>query len=146
MVDCPCGTSRSFTDCCEPYLKGKRHAETAATLMRTRYTAYTRHHIDYLLSTYDPDQQYLFDRETTLDWARRSKWLSLEIRDCRGGTLHDDEGTVEFVAWYVRGERTHRHHEVSSFRKVDERWYYVDGRYPSASALLGAESRRTTAS
>ena len=142
MVTCPCGTDRAFSQCCEPYLKGQRHAETAETLMRTRYTAYTQKHIDYLLRTYDPDSQYLFDRETTLEWARRSQWLSLEIRACDGGTPRDDSGTVEFVAWYIRDKRKHRHHEVSRFQKRDDRWYYVDGHYPSASALLGAESRR----
>lgn len=142
MIHCPCGNPRSYDACCQPYLDGVVEAPTIDVLARARYTAYTRHHVDYLLRTYCPDRQYLFDRETTLEWARRSHFDGLEIRRVTGGQPQDAEGQVEFIAWYRRAKRTFRHHEVSQFRAVEGLWYYVDGRYPDSTALLGAESRR----
>lgn len=141
-MTCPCGSAKAFSSCCEPFIAGAQEAPTAEALMRARYTAYTQHHIDFLLRTYAPDQQYLFDRETTLEWARRSRWLGLEIKSRDGGEPADDDGSVEFVAWYTRDGKKLRHHEVSQFKRFDNRWYYVEGRYPSSADLLGAESRR----
>jgi SEC-C motif-containing protein len=142
---CPCGSERVYTTCCGPFLEGEADPPTAEQLMRARYTAYSRQHIDFLLATFAPDRQYLFDRETTVAWARRSKWTSLEIKRRSGGGPDDDEGTIEFVAWYQRAGRSFRHHEIAEFKKQDGRWYYVDGSFPSSSALLGAESRRLKA-
>jgi SEC-C motif-containing protein len=138
---CPCGSSLAFASCCGPWLGGG-DPPTAVALARARYTAYALEHIDFLLRTFIPDRQFLFDRETTVAWARRSHWLGLEIRRLAGGTADDETGTVEFVAWYRRAERRFRHHEIAEFRKDGGCWFYVDGTYPSASALLGAESRR----
>jgi SEC-C motif-containing protein len=139
---CPCGSARTLAACCGRYLDGAAWPPTAEALMRARYTAYCLTRIDFLLETFVPEKQYLFDRETTVAWARRSSWTALEVKRCERGGADDEDGTVEFVAWYDRAGRRFRHHEVSEFRKVDGRWYYVDGRFPSSSALLGAESRR----
>lgn len=83
MDSCPCGSRRPEEACCGPLLAGIRDAPSPEALARARYTAYTRHHVDFLLRTYCPERQYLFDRETTLLWARRSVWESFEIRSCR---------------------------------------------------------------
>ena len=51
---CPCGSNRTYDDCCGPYLEGRSDPPTAEALMRSRYTAYARGAIDYLLATHDP--------------------------------------------------------------------------------------------
>jgi len=52
LTPCPCGSSKVFANCCELYIVGGGVAPTAEYLMRSRYTAYTLRHEDYLLSTW----------------------------------------------------------------------------------------------
>ena len=49
MDKCPCGSELSYAECCEPVIKGEKAAETAEQLMRSRYSAYVKTEIDYLL-------------------------------------------------------------------------------------------------
>ncbi|MDR1126989.1 MAG: SEC-C domain-containing protein, partial [Treponema sp.] len=50
-MDCPCGSGKQYTDCCEPFILGVQKPLTAEALMRSRYTAYTVHAVDYIVST-----------------------------------------------------------------------------------------------
>ena len=50
---CPCGTGQPEDACCGPILAGAP-ASTALALMRSRYTAYVRGAVPYLLATHDP--------------------------------------------------------------------------------------------
>lgn len=49
MEICFCSSQKSFESCCKPYLNGTQHAPTAEALMRSRYSAYVLHEVDYLL-------------------------------------------------------------------------------------------------
>jgi len=142
MRCCPCGSSVEPARCCDPYLAGYIEAGSPSILARARYTAYSRHDVDFLLRTYDPDRQALVDRPTTLEWARRSHWLGFELRT---QSVHDefDAGWVEFVAWYQLDGHSFRHHEIAEFKRCDAQWFYCGGHYPDASALLGSEQGRT---
>jgi len=51
MKNCPCGSGRQYSECCGVYISGKAKAPTAEALMRSRYTAYALHDIDYALKT-----------------------------------------------------------------------------------------------
>lgn len=121
-VACPCG-GEDYATCC-----GRHHGITpapdAATLMRSRYSAYVLKLQDYLLATWHPDT-----RPESLDLgADNEKWLGLEIKKQRSdGT---DSATVEFVARYKIGGRAYRLHEISRFVREDGRWLYVDGEFP----------------
>jgi SEC-C motif-containing protein len=53
--------------------------------------------------------------------------LGLKILDVKAGRPEDDEGTVEFIATYKDHDLVKPHHEISSFRKLDGNWYFVDG-------------------
>jgi len=83
--------------------------------------------VDYVLATHDPANAGDVDRDATTEWARQAQWDRLEIRDTRAGAAGDDEGEVEFVAHYRLKGAECRHHERSRFRRVDGRWYYLDG-------------------
>lgn len=119
--DCPCGTGRSYSACCQPFHLGAP-APTAEALMRSRYTAYVYGLEAYLLATWDPQT-----RPTKLDLAldAQTKWLGLQVK--RHLQTGETTALVEFVARYKVGGRAQRLHETSRFVREDGRWFYVDG-------------------
>lgn len=125
-MSCPCGKGESLETCCGPILDGAP-AATAEQLMRSRYTAYVVGNVDHVVATHDPDTQESVDRDGTLAWSKQSEWLGLEVVGSEGGGAGDTTGTVEFVARFAVAGKIQAHHERSRFKKVDDRWYYVDG-------------------
>ncbi len=96
--------------------------------MRSRYTAYTLHNIDYLESTLHPSERGDFDKDSTTMWARDSTWLGLEILNATAGAAGDKTGSVEFKAAVEQNGVRQVHHEVSRFRKSSDSWYYHGGK------------------
>ena len=133
MNDCPCGSGRSFADCCEPILNGTVSAPSAERLMRARYTAYVTGNIGFLGDSLHPDHRSDWDEDATRKWSERSTWNSLRILATEGGGESDEEGIVEFRASYRQDGMMHEHHEISRFARKDGRWYYVEGRMPPPS-------------
>ena len=128
-MGCPCGSERSYEQCCGPYIAGAP-APTAEALMRSRYTAYVRRDIDYLAATHDPAAATSFDRESTSRWAREATWLGLTILEVNGGGPGDSTGTVQFAARWKRGKSEYTHLELSTFQRRQGRWFYVQGQPP----------------
>ncbi len=93
--------------------------------MRSRYTAYARREVEYLLSTW---------HETTrpatldLDSEPKTQWLGLKIVACVDGVTGHNSGTVEFIARYRINGRARRLHEVSRFVCESGRWFYLNGK------------------
>lgn len=52
---CPCTSGKPYSACCAPYHRGVREAETASTLVRTRYAAFALGEIEYLYRTLHED-------------------------------------------------------------------------------------------
>lgn len=127
MSACPCGTGKSYEDCCGPYIAGTSLPPTAEALMRSRYSAFGQRAVDYLHDTLAPEARHDFDRKTTEQLCDEGQWEGLEIRTCEAGGTADEAGTVEFVATYKHADQPVVHHETGTFRKEDGRWYYVDG-------------------
>ena len=120
IQQCHCGSDRSFSDCCEPFLNGAALPSTAEQLMRSRFTAYATVAIDYLIETTHLSTRKRFSRRDIEDWAQSNKWLKLEI-------LKVTEFTVEFKAYYANGlSPVQVHNERSNFKFENGRWYYVD--------------------
>lgn len=126
---CPCGSGRGYAVCCGPYLERAAQPATAEQLMRSRYTAYALARADYLLRTW-----HASTRPARLDLDGEIKWLGLKVVRSAGGSAHDHEGFVEFVARYKPHGPAGRLHETSRFVKEDGRWYYVDGAVAEAQA------------
>ncbi|MEW5736952.1 MAG: YchJ family protein [Thermodesulfobacteriota bacterium] len=127
MEQCPCGSGKDLAECCGPLLTGEKQASTAEDLMRSRYTAYVRADVDYLEKTTHPDRRSEFDKQGSLDWAQKSRWLGLDVKKTEAGGPEDEKGQVEFVAEYeIKGQKV-RHHEMATFEKKDDAWYFVDG-------------------
>jgi SEC-C motif-containing protein len=95
--------------------------------MRSRYTAYTMGEVDYIVETHVPDGRDSVDRDGAAKWAEESTWDGLEIVTTEAGGPDDDEGMVEFIARYSMEGAGFVHHERSTFKKIDGRWYYEDG-------------------
>ncbi|WP_033296082.1 YchJ family protein [Amycolatopsis jejuensis] len=114
---CPCGLPEPYPACCGRFHRGGQHAPTAERLMRSRYSAFVVGEPDYLLATWHPST-----RPTRLELDPARKWTRLEIAGSTGGSLLENEGTVEFRAHHRDGVQ----HENSRFVREGGRWYYVD--------------------
>ena len=125
-VDCPCGSGADEGACCGPLLAGAP-APTALALMRSRYTAYVRRAVPYLIHTHDPATRATVKRDELERWCRETTWRGLEIVTTVAGGVADNAGLVEFIARGVARGNPFTHHERSRFRRVEGRWVYVDG-------------------
>lgn len=129
MDKCPCGSGLAYSACCEPLIKGKKDAPTAEALMRSRYSAYVKHEIDYIEATHERDTADNISREETRKWAESSTWLGLKILGTEKGGANDDTGKVDFVASYEQKGLREDYHEIGEFKKVDGKWYYDKGTF-----------------
>ncbi|AFY00991.1 YchJ family protein [Bdellovibrio bacteriovorus] len=124
-MKCPCGSEKTYSECCGVYHSGKALAPTAEALMRSRYSAFAKNQMEYLQDTTDPQTLDQIDEEANREWAERAKFLKLEI-------VHAEEkgtkGTVEFKAYYNVDDEDFIHHEVSLFRKQAGEWFFKSGK------------------
>jgi len=127
MKNCACGSSLAYSECCEPFITGVKHAPTAEALMRSRYTAYVEHAIDYIIDTCTQDEKDRIDVRQTRSWSEKSKWLGLKIISADKGGPDDTEGMVEFEALYEMDGLRDNHHEKAKFKKLNSRWFYEEG-------------------
>jgi len=127
MKNCPCGSGLAYEQCCQPYISGAKNAPTAEALMRSRYTAYVEHEIDYIMDTCTHDEKDKIDYKQTKKWSESSKWLGLTILSTENGGITDNEGIVEFQALYETDGLRENHHEKASFKKTGGRWLYDKG-------------------
>lgn len=123
MSSCYCGTTISFKDCCEPYLKGNKNALTAEALMRSRYSAFATGAANYLLDTTHSSKRKFHNKSEILAWSQSNQWLRLEI-------LAVTETTVTFNAYYLdENLKAQIHYEHSTFKLENGKWFYEDGEY-----------------
>jgi SEC-C motif-containing protein len=108
------------------------NAPTAEALMRSRYTAYVVHAIDYIIATcYDGEK---IDRQSVADWSEKSKWLGLRIISSGGGE-GDNAGTVIFEATYEQKGLRRVHHETGYFTKHNGCWFYESGKIEEQTVI-----------
>lgn len=133
---CPCGQldaarrPLAYLQCCGRFLEhmADTPAPDAATLMRSRYSAFALNRVDYLLATWHPTT--CPDDPGPMPGT---KWLGLEVRGA--WAMDETHAEVEFVARYrvtgpaaiAGGGRAVRLHERSRFVRELGRWLYVDG-------------------
>lgn len=118
-MSCPCGSQKDFSTCCEPYILGQQNPPTPEALMRSRYSAHVKQAFSYLRETLAPEVRAQFNEKEVRDWAS-SEWLGLEI-------ISAESNKVEFTAKYKSKGKIFEHHEISKFRKIGDRWYFIDG-------------------
>jgi len=110
--------------------------------MRSRYTAYVRGAIDYLIETHDASTRGEIDRAGIIRWSRQTEWLGLEILDTVRGGADDEDGIVEFVARGHSSNAPFVHRERSEFRRRDGRWCYLAGKQVREPTRVSAQVGR----
>jgi SEC-C motif-containing protein len=121
---CPCNSRENYGVCCA-LLHGGLPAQSAETLMRSRYSAYVMEKYDYIKSSWHPSTY--MHTESGID-AAPVKWLGLHVK--RYEQLDASNAVVEFVARYKQDGRAFRLHEVSRFIFENGRWFYLEGKFP----------------
>jgi SEC-C motif-containing protein len=91
---------------------------TAEALMRSRYSAFVRHDVEYLTATWHPST-----RPPRLQLDPAVVWTHLEILRVRAGAAGDHRGLVEFRAHHTSGMQAER----SRFTLEDGLWFYREG-------------------
>lgn len=121
---CPCGLG-IYATCCQPLHLGQTKAQTAEKLMRSRYSAFAQHLVDYIVQTTALHQQQSLDVPAIADWAKANQWLKLEIVQAQE-KIDKNHAQVEFKAQYHDGTQVQTHHEISYFVKFEHTWYFLD--------------------
>lgn len=122
-MKCFCDSKKNYSVCCEPFLSGKKVAETPEQLMRSRYSAYAQANIDYIESTMTGAAAKNFDHQSAKTWSQSVSWLGLTVVNA---TDHE----VEFIARFKDGDKQQCIYERSQFQKINDRWFYVSGHTP----------------
>ena len=97
---CPCGSGKEYFQCCQLYHDGLMNPSKAEQLMRARYTAYVKKKRDFILDTWDEKSRPKF-----LSFEKDLKWQNLEIISTRLGAEFDEEGWVEFKAYFKQNKK-----------------------------------------
>lgn len=124
---CPCGSQKEAELCCFSIISGKREAQTALELMRSRYTAFTRADGAYLMRSHHCSTRPVKDRKKIESWARSVEWMGLVILNTTNGEVPDNTGYVEFKALYLEQGVLHEIHEKSFFKREGGKWFYDSG-------------------
>lgn len=127
---CPCGTGQSYSSCCGRLHRGEAKAQTAEQLMRSRYSAFAKGQIEYLMATHpEPQVPASVRRRELRASCRQTRWLGLEIIRVERGRDDEVEGTVCFVARYQAFNQRGSLQETSLFQRRDGNptgeWLYI---------------------
>lgn len=117
---CPCGSDQKYESCCGILHTGAP-ASSALALMKSRYSAYAKGHLEYIKNTTDPQAQNPREFAAAKDWMQKAEFVKLEILFSEE---HETKAIVEFKAHFKMDGRNHVHHERSKFRKLKGLWYY----------------------
>ncbi|MBV1920010.1 MAG: YchJ family protein [Pseudomonadales bacterium] len=126
---CPCGSNLSYQECCQPFHSRDKYPPTAEQLMRSRYSAFVKADIAYLLHTRHSSTQSLDNPLLLQQSCQDTTWTNLRIQQCLRGQSNDNQGSVTFSAHYIENNKPGVLTETSRFVKEDQQWYYLDGNH-----------------
>ncbi len=123
---CPCFSGLAYKDCCQKYHNKTLIPENALKLMRSRYSAYTLHLVDYIMETTHPDNLEKMDnlflwRKSIFDFSNQISFDGLEIFEFIDGK---ERAQVTFLATLNRNGEDVSFKEKSVFFKVNGHWLY----------------------
>ena len=123
-MTCPCCSEKSYEDCCQPYHTKEKFPPTAEALMRSRFSAFAIPNGEYLWETTSPGKRKFHNKKSLQEWGEINEWTKLEIVDT------PSMNKVEFKAFYTDEDGNPQvHHELSTFKTIRNRWYYVTGEF-----------------
>lgn len=126
---CICGGPKIYSKCCKPLHRGEALPEDAVTLMKSRYTAYEKGLVDYVIETTDPDgDAWEADeakwRDSIETFGETFEFTGVEILD---SDESEDSATVTFRAGLRANGKDESFVETSHFTRRAERWLYTSG-------------------
>ncbi|MDG3087697.1 YchJ family metal-binding protein [Vibrio hannami] len=124
---CPCGSGKSYSQCCELVHHNHATAQYPEQLMRARYSAHVLKLVDFVVNTYHSSCNAEHER-AGIEESINLDWSKLEV--VRADKPLSDEGFVEFKAYLLEEGIEHCMHELSRFVRDDGLWYYIDGVFP----------------
>lgn len=126
MLQCPCQSDLTYSQCCEPLHNNTQYAKNPLVLMRSRFCAFylgskainAQQMIQYLqrTSSIETSSEALQDSFTT-------NWQGLHIVNWQNSK---NTGVVEFVAIYKNDDQYLQLHEKSQFT-YHKQWLYSSG-------------------
>lgn len=119
---CPCGSGKTFGECCQPVIAGKRVAANAEELMRSRFTAHVIHDFGHLHRTDLETAAKPYVEEAPEE--QPIQWTRLTINAHEPGAT-PDKAFVDFSAFYKAGAGEAALHEKSEFVRKDGTWFYI---------------------
>nr|WP_298539846.1 YchJ family metal-binding protein [uncultured Aquimarina sp.] len=122
---CYCGRLQGYDVCCGSVHKDITQALVAEDLMRSRYTAFVLANGDYLMKSHHSSTRPIKEKKSIVKWAKSVKWIKLEVLHTSKGLASDEEGTVEFKAFYFENGTLEVIHENSAFVKENGHWVYL---------------------
>lgn len=124
-MNCPCGSNKSYPDCCERAHKNLSVVTTAEQLMRSRYSAFVLTNGSYLMDSHHSSTRPVKERKSIEAWAKSVSWIRLEVLDRENGEINDQKGTVTFNAYFFENGKVEVIHEKSEFVKENGLWMYL---------------------
>lgn len=124
---CPCGNDATYQACCQRFHSGAERPLTAEQLMRSRFSAFAKGLVSYLLQTRHPSKRSIDNAGLLQESCNNTHWVRLEIHKHKNGGRNDTEGFVSFSAHYVENGQPGTLSETSRFLKEGQQWYYVEG-------------------
>ena len=105
--------------------------------MRSRYTAYATGRLNYIEETCAGPAAKTFNRQEAERSGAGTEWLGLTITGREAGMDGDETGKVSFTFRVRQNGQEASASEVSTFRKIDGRWFYWDREDKGKSARVG---------
>ena len=138
---CPCGSGLAYKLCCAPFHRGEREAPDAESMMRSRYAAYAKKEIAYLLKTLDPAHDDRQVPEAELHAllaiaARNQRYMGLTILD-RAPPSAAGVAEVLFIAKVFERGRDFTFVERSEFAHDGTGWRYRHGDTVPVASIPG---------
>jgi SEC-C motif domain protein len=120
LTSCPCFSGKLFEECCKPFLSGEKTPQNPEQLMRSRFSAYSRKNVAYVLKTWHEITRPILEK---LD---SGNWIFLKVLSSHFN--HEEaHGSVAFVAKHVNKNKLTVLHEESNFKLEKDVWFYLDG-------------------
>ena len=132
---CPCGSGKTFGECCEPIHRGQVQAASPEQLMRARFTAHVAHDFRFLHDTHRPTAGKPFvaeEAEPTMQWTK----LVVHSHET---SADPDKAFVDFSAYGTEEGVEKVLHEKAEFLRVNGTWFY------NREARLGPAPYKSTA-
>jgi SEC-C motif domain protein len=109
-----------------------RWPKDAESLLKTRYDAFVKGDVDFILATHHPETRSQVERAAVEAWSSGSQWKGLRIDNVE---VKSDKTFIRFTARYQREDETTNHTEDAEFRFFQKRWYYYDSHFPKPETI-----------